>query len=163
MLQNQQIEMDKVRKEREKNYDKPLPSPSLPEGEKEENIPPLKLDDTVEDFICISEFSEHKGPVVVKLLPNDNVGKFDIESHVLRIMAVDYQNQTTQGSAFACDSQSVEPAEDLYSYVCYEDHSPTFMLLIMINKIDSSYNVIRYQSSWICETNMFVLPIKRLQ
>ena len=104
-----------------KKADKPLPSPALPE--EEENNASLavtqKLETDVDDFICISEFSEHKGPIVVKIIPIENIGKFDIEAHVLRIMAVDYQNQTTQGSAFASDSQSVEPAEDLYSYVRY--------------------------------------------
>jgi len=72
----------------------------------------------VDDFICVSEFSEIVGPVPLFCIPENAKGSFNIEKFVIRIMAVDYQNKGDPG-AFVDDTQVVisEPTENAFAYV----------------------------------------------
>jgi hypothetical protein len=47
------------------------------------------------DFVLVSEFSELEGPVALKIVPPGAEGRFNIDEFVLKIMAVDHQNKTT--------------------------------------------------------------------
>eukprot|EP01102_Stenamoeba_stenopodia_P008431 TRINITY_DN2423_c0_g1_i1.p1 TRINITY_DN2423_c0_g1~~TRINITY_DN2423_c0_g1_i1.p1 ORF type:complete len:791 (+),score=161.09 TRINITY_DN2423_c0_g1_i1:326-2698(+) len=73
----------------------------------------------LDDFICISEFSEQEGPVPLVIIPDGNQSNFNINNFVVKIMAVDYQNKSFDIGAAAEDTQFVmpEPSEDAYAYV----------------------------------------------
>lgn len=73
------------------------------------------------DFIIISEFSEQVGPVPIDIIPEWNAaGTFDLNSFVLKIMAVDFQSKSNDPHSYLKDSQVAmpEPGEDAYTYVC---------------------------------------------
>jgi hypothetical protein len=61
-------------------------------------IPPNFID----DFILVSEFSELEGPVPLFYIPDIGTpqGTFNVNEFVLRIMAVDYQNKSTDLSMY---------------------------------------------------------------
>jgi hypothetical protein len=76
------------------------------------------------DFIIISEFSEQVGPVPIDIVPRwddgwDAAGTFDLNSFVLKIMAVDFQSKSNDPASYLKDSQVAmpEPNEDAYTYV----------------------------------------------
>jgi hypothetical protein len=73
------------------------------------------------DFIIISEFSEQVGPVPIDIIPDWNsAGTFDLNTFVLKIMAVDFQSKSNDPQSYLKDSQVAmpEPNEDAYTYVC---------------------------------------------
>lgn len=72
------------------------------------------------DFIIISEFSEQVGPVPIDIIPDwPAAGTFDLNTFVLKIMAVDFQNKSNDPQSYLKDSQVAmpEPNEDAYTYV----------------------------------------------
>jgi len=73
----------------------------------------------LDDFICISEFSEQEGPVPLEIIPDGNQSSFNINNFVVKIMAVDYQNKSFDVGMAAEDTQFVmpEPTEEAYAYV----------------------------------------------
>ncbi len=72
------------------------------------------------DFIVISEFSEKEGPVPLQVIPDKGEGTFNLNSFVLKIMAVDFQNKSNDPQSYLKDSQAVIPeaGEDAFAYVC---------------------------------------------
>lgn len=78
------------------------------------------------DFIVISEFSEVVGPIPLFVIPEWGAeGTFNLNSFVLKIMAVDTQNKSNDPQTYFKDSQGVipEPSEDAYAYVCSSGRS----------------------------------------
>eukprot|EP01104_Vermistella_antarctica_P014190 TRINITY_DN4428_c0_g1_i1.p2 TRINITY_DN4428_c0_g1~~TRINITY_DN4428_c0_g1_i1.p2 ORF type:complete len:915 (-),score=187.27 TRINITY_DN4428_c0_g1_i1:3716-6460(-) len=73
----------------------------------------------LDDFIVISEFSEQVGPVPLLVIPDGAQGTFDLNAFVLRAMAVDYQNKSTDVLGAVEDTQVVmsESKEDAFAYV----------------------------------------------
>lgn len=71
------------------------------------------------DFIIISEFSEQVGPVHLYIIPEGAEGTFNVNSFVLKIMAVDFQNKSNDPQSYLKDSQVAmpEPSADAYTYV----------------------------------------------
>ncbi len=47
------------------------------------------------DFIVVSEFSEIDGPIPRMVIPENSEGKFNISDFVVKIMAVDHQNKSS--------------------------------------------------------------------
>jgi hypothetical protein len=47
------------------------------------------------DFILVSEFSELEGPVPLFTVPEGSQSNFNVNNFVLRVMAVDYQNKSS--------------------------------------------------------------------
>jgi hypothetical protein len=74
------------------------------------------------DFILVSEFSEHVGPVPVMVKPEGGAGLFNTSSFSVRIMSSDMQRALTGGCfSFSEDTQMVlsERMDGLYAYVHY--------------------------------------------
>eukprot|EP00003_Mantamonas_plastica_P001025 TRINITY_DN1076_c0_g1_i2.p1 TRINITY_DN1076_c0_g1~~TRINITY_DN1076_c0_g1_i2.p1 ORF type:complete len:744 (+),score=241.92 TRINITY_DN1076_c0_g1_i2:853-3084(+) len=71
-----------------------------------------------QDFIILSEFSEQEGPIPLLVVPQGAEGRFNLNSFVLRIMAVDYQQKTEAGLAPE-DTQVMicEQSEGAFAYV----------------------------------------------
>jgi hypothetical protein len=96
---------------------KPKPSPGIPE-ENDTSSEEQPEVETGKDFICLSEFSEHEGPVVLKTYPDIAPGTsdFNLEAYALRIMSLDlHANNST--TLFMQDTQSVVPEGDCQCYV----------------------------------------------
>lgn len=96
---------------------KPKPSPGIPEENDNgsEEVPEIEIG---KDFICLTEFSEHEGPVVLKTYPDTPTAAqdFNLEGYALRIMSLDlHANNST--TLFMQDTQSVVPEADCQCYV----------------------------------------------
>ncbi|KAL6073495.1 Guanine nucleotide exchange protein smcr8 [Balamuthia mandrillaris] len=107
-------------KEKDKEKDTEQPQPQQRSSSHSNKAPQLRSPSFYDDFICISEFSEIVGPVPLLCLPSDKAkGNFDLEKFVIRIMAVDYQNKSSDPGTFMEDTQVVisEISEDAFAYV----------------------------------------------
>lgn len=90
------------------------------------NIEPKNIKGSNNDFILLSEFSELEGPVPLEVIPEGYAHGFDLNSFVLRIMAVDYQNKAVDLASASEDTQVVvsDVKDQVYAYVC---NSNTFL------------------------------------
>jgi hypothetical protein len=64
-----------------------------------------------DDFIVVSEFSEHQGPIVVQVIPESMAAVLDLSEFVVKIMAVDVNKGSDELGKFNRDSQVVVDVE----------------------------------------------------
>ncbi len=70
----------------------PLSPPATPSVQQKKELPSLSFS---ADFIVVSEFSEIDGPIPRMVIPENSEGKFNISDFVVKIMAVDHQNKSS--------------------------------------------------------------------
>jgi hypothetical protein len=101
------------------------------------------------DFILVSEFSEHVGPVPVMVKPEGGAGLFNTSSFSVRIMSSDMQRALTGGCfSFSEDTQMVlsERMDGLYAYVhyfsLYDINARGYVRQLAISYITSSLKLV---------------------